>query len=257
MPPAFRIRFTGGDIAPGDVAARDLAALLIGAEDAVMGMARKRFPAASEEDLLISLSQIRHDSVGLDFASRTILLAESGFMGLVETIDAGMLDQLPGMSLDGLRILTRFSRERRCQTEFYYQDRSEPVLTLQSDFATRVPPVQYIRGETTLYGTVERVGGVRPRVKLRLANDNYMHCDASTGLAQQLGSRLYTEVGLDGAARWDPRDGSLVYFQAQAITGYDPVDARLAFEELAEASDGEFEGIADLDSFIASLREED
>lgn len=60
-----------------------------------------------------------------------------------------------------------------------------------------------LTGETTLYGEVKRVGGFKPRVVLKTIQGDTIYCDASKALAQELGRRLYTEVGVRGQAKWN------------------------------------------------------
>ncbi len=257
MSSAFTIRFTGKGISPDAVPLHELAALLVAAENAILGIVRRDFPEATDDQMVVSLDQIKHESLGLAFADPAGSVVTRGYSKFVETVDSGALYRLPGQSLDGLRAMTRFSGEYKCATQFYLADSTLPSVVLPSDYEVKVPRLDYIRGETSVYGTVERAGGVLPRVKIKLSESKYLYCSTTGEQARLLGARLYKEVGLDGRATWDPRDGTMVYFAVDNINLFEPTDPPSAFRELAAASGGAYDDMEDLDGYIASLRMDD
>jgi len=153
--------------------------------------------------------------------------------------------------------MTEFARQRRCKTQFWNGTKARPALELESDFVLDVPRPEYVRGETIVYGKVERVGGVRPRVKVRLSSREVMYGDISEDQARELGKRMYQPAGLRGQATWDPQDGSFVYFRVEEILPYVGGGVRTGFEELNTASRGVYGQVDDADQLALRIREGD
>lgn len=107
-----------------------------------------------------------------------------------------------------------------------------------------------------------RVGGEKiPTVQLRLLNGDTLNCeirgDNKRALARQLAQRLYTEVGIEGRARWDTREWVLESFAIERITDYARVSVGAALQNLYERMGTRLEAIDDIDSFLADVRGDD
>ena len=210
-----------------------------------------------EEEILVGLAEIQDQSIGLAFASNDKATVLHSYQELLSALSNRVFRSLPAQTLDGLRTLTEFSRQRRCTTQFWNGTQAGPVLELDSDFVLDLPRPEYVRGETTLYGKVERVGGVRPRVKLRLSTREVMYGDISEDQARELGKRMYLPAGLRGQATWDPQDGSVVYFRVEEILPYVGGGVRAGFDELNTATRGAYNQVEDVDQLALRIREGD
>ena len=185
---------------------------------------------------MVGLTDVKDASIGFAFTSNYRDVTLSTYEKLIAAVGNRLFRSLPGRSLEGLRTLTRFSREHRGHTQFWNSNVTSPLLDLPPDYAIDVPPPEYQRGETTLYGKVERVGGVRPRVRLRLSRREVVYGDISEEQSRILGSRLYSDTALRGQATWDANDGSIVYFRVEEILDYERGSVAAAFDELRKAS---------------------
>ena len=252
----FTIRLTGEGVRPHLIAASDLAELIIAAERTVLGIARRENPEAADS-LIVSLSEIKDESVGLAFAGSDEPMISNAYRELVSAAENRLFSSLPAQSLEGLRTLTKFASERKGHTQFWNGSQRGPLLDLPPDYAIEIPPPEYQRGETVLYGKIERVGGVRPRVRLRVSEKEVVYGDVSEEQSRALGSKLYSETALRGHATWDAKDGSIVYFRVDEILHYKRGKASRAFEELKDAARGAFDKIEDVDLFTRRLREGD
>ena len=130
----------------------------------------------------------------------------------------------PSRGIAGLEVIASFTSRRKCRAEFWQGEQTigEPLAVMDETFAEGLPERQKVSGETVIYGKVERVGGVEPRVRLRLSSHDSISCHLSESLARQVGGRLYEEIGLKGKATWDAGDYSLLYFHAEEVTPYKP-----------------------------------
>lgn len=105
----FTIRLTGGDVHPSQIAASELAALLIAAEQTIAALIQRNHPEL-EEPVIVGLSSIKDESIGFVFTSNRPDYARSAYAELVSAVGEQQFRSLPGRSLDGLRTLTRWPR---------------------------------------------------------------------------------------------------------------------------------------------------
>ncbi len=254
--PLFTIRLTGEGVRPHLIPASDLAQLLVAAEQTVLAIAAREHPEQADE-LIVGLSQVRDESIGFAFASNQSQIALSAYTELVTATTNRLFRSLPARSLEGLRTLTGFSRQHNGRTQFWNGTGDRPLLDLPPDFAIEVPAPEYQRGETVIYGKIERVGGVRPRVRIRVSEREIVYGDITEEQSRELGSRLYSEAALRGQATWDAQDGSVVYFRVEEVLHYDRGKTSTAFEELRKAAGGAYDDVEDVDLFAARVREGD
>ena len=250
----FTIRLTGEEVRPHLLPTSDLAALRVAAEQTVAAIAAREHPDLAET-LVVGLSEIKDQSVGFAFTSNYEAIVRSAYRELIAAVENRLFRSLPARSIEGLRTLTQFARERQGHTQFWNGTSSGPLLDLAPDYAVEVPPPEYQRGETVLYGKIERVGGVRPRVRLRVSSREIVYGDITEDQGRILGSKLYSEIALRGHATWDAHDGSIVYFRVEDILPYQRSSAKSAFEELRDAARGAFDKVPDVDLFAQRIRE--
>jgi len=252
----FTIRLTGEGVRPYLIPASDLAELMVAAEQTVLAIAMRENPIEAE-GLIVGLSQIKDESIGFAFTSNQPAIALSAYTELVTATSNRLFRSLPGRSLEGLKTLTNYSRHHQGRTQFWNGSSAGPLLDLPTDFAIEVPAPEYQRGETVFYGKVERVGGVRPRVRLRVSDREVVYGDITEEQSRELGGRLYSETALRGQATWDAQDGSVVYFRVEEILHYKRGKVKTAFEELSKAAGGAFDLIENIDLFASRIREGD
>lgn len=238
---------------PSLVAASDLAALLIAAEQMVSAVIQRHHPEL-DEAVIVSLSEISDRSIGFTFTSNKPDIAQSAYQELVSVVKESQYPSLPAQSIDGLRTLTRFTRERKGHTQFW-NGGDRPLLDLSPEFPIHVPKPDYIRGETVIYGKVEQVGGVRPRVRLRISEREIVTAQITEAQGRELGPLLYQETGLRGEATWKTQDGSIAYFRVKEILKHQTGSILTAFDQLAELVGGAYDTITDLDLLAQEVRE--
>ena len=255
----FQLRFTGGGVKPDVVPARELAELIIAAEEAIASVALQRNPALNPDEIVVGLVQIEEKSLGLSFASPSPDVVGVAFMEIATSISSRSFGGLPTKSLRGLRVLADFNTTHKCRTQFWNGETTarEPLAEMDVGFEKYLPEEHFIRGETVIYGKVERVGGVDPKARVRLSEHEVVSCRLNEDLAKELGIHLYAEVGLRGQATWDAKDHSLAYFRVDEILPYEAVGAVTAAYALNDAAQGAYDAVKDVPGFVRRLREED
>lgn len=255
----FQLRFTGGGLTPAIVPARELAELIIAAEEAIASVALQRNPALNPDEIVVGLVQIEEQSLGLSFASPSPDVVGAAFTEIATCVATRSFGGLPTKSLRGLRILADFNTTHHCRTQFWNGETTarEPLAEMDVGFEMYLPEEHFIRGETVIYGKVERVGGVDPKVRVRVSEHEVVSCRLNEDLAKELGIHLYAVVGLRGQATWDAKDHSLAYFRVDEILSYKSVGAVQAAYELKDAAQGSYDSVRNVSAFVRELREED
>lgn len=255
----FQLRFTGGGVQPEVVPARELAELIIAAEEAVASVALRRNPALNPDEIVVGLVQIGEQSLGLSFAASSPAVVGAAFLELATSIATRSFGGLPAKSLRGLRILADFNALHHCRTQFWNGETNahEPLAEMDTGFERFLPEEHFIRGETVIYGRVERVGGVDPKVRVRLSEQEVISCRLNEELAKELGGHLYAEVGLRGQATWDAQDHSLAYFRVDEILSFENAGTVSAAYALKDAAHGAYDAVQDVTGFVRRLRDDD
>jgi len=256
MPALFKIRFAGGDVHPDTVPAHELAELLIATEQALTSVVAQENPDVDTSELIVGLVNVKDESLGLEFATSRPALFERAFDRVTVAVSSRRFDELPSRAIVGIQTIASFNHRRRCQAQIWDARRQStaPVAVMDEDFASSIPERPKLRGETVLFGLVERVGGVEPKVRLRISDKESISCHISEELAKRVGNRLYDEVGLRGQATWDGADFELLYFHAEELLSYRAGSLTQAFRALTEAVGGAYDSIGDVDEFVRHLR---
>ena len=259
MKPLFQLRFTGGGVKPDVVPARELAELIIATEEAISSIALQRNPGLNPDEIVVGLVQVENKSLGLSFASSAPDVVGSAFNEIADSITRRSFTGLPTKSLRGLRVLAEFNTMHNCRTQFWNGDTDarEPLAEMDVGFERLLPEEHFIRGETVIYGKVERVGGVDPKVRVRISEHEVVSCRLNEELAIELGAHLYDEVGLRGQATWDAKDHSLAYFRVDEILPFENAGAVSAAYALNDAAQGAYDAVNDVPGFVRGLRRED
>lgn len=239
--------------------ARELAELLIATEDTISSIALKRNPGLNPDEIVVGLVQVENQSLGLSFASSSPDVVGSAFKEIADSITRRSFAGLPAKSVRGLRVLAEFNNTHNCRAQFWNGETTarQPLAEMDVGFELFLPEDHFIRGETVIYGKVERVGGVDPKVRVRLSEHEVVSCRLDEALAMELGAHLYTEVGLRGQATWDATDHSLAYFRVDEILPFENRGAAEAALALKDAAQGAYDAVKDVPGYVRRLREGD
>jgi hypothetical protein len=126
------------------------------------------------------------------------------------------------------------------------------------DPAQEFPTTSIVRGKTSLFARVERVGGVKPRVLLVFPDGDRRTFDVSTrALAKQISGKLYERAVLIGEAKWFSTTRKLAEFRVTDIGSYDErtADPGAALRSLSDSIGKYWNGV-DADEYIREERAE-
>lgn len=258
------VRLTGESVSPDSVSLSALTRLFGSLDRAVASL----LPVLSEGESEVEEDDERRGGalslVGVRKGSAAYYLGPLRLKFRPQVLDACLatgtavknhdFSNLPNPAIENLRQARDVLRQFRWNARLVV--RAEKPLSALMTPETSIPEHPRMRGQTILYGMVERVGGTRPKVWLRLGNGKRLPCKTTQDIARRLGARLYAWVGLSGTAVWDTKDLSLLEFRVEAITEYVDTPVSDAFWELAEVAGSCFDGV-DPVRFVRELRDGD
>jgi hypothetical protein len=215
----IQIRFAGGGITPQTIKSKDLAEIAASFEQSIIEIILQQNPSLIGNEIAISLVQIDEGSAKFRFIP-SIVSGAIAFTTLTDSINT--------------RTISKFTQVKNCVAELRSNLQSnEPLAVINPETQKSLPTVHFINGETTLYGTVEKVGGAEPRVVLRLSGKETISCETTPEIAKNLGKRLYEFVGVQGRAKWQYGQTVLESFKINEILEYKESPIVSAMNELA------------------------
>ena len=250
----FDVELHGPNVSPETVDVRDLCALISQFETALRA-ALPLADAVTQSEALLSLVAVSPGSDRLTF-----LPSPAGFTALViigTALAAADFSELPLPAHEACAAVSKavVARDWTLRITGAKIGQKQPIEISKHRPVPKPPAPIIAEGNTTLYGILIRVGGDTPRATLKPAAANAITVDLTHDQAKDLGRRLYDEIGLHGDARWNRDTHELDSFTVRRVLTYEKTDILTAFQELAEAAEGRWDGI-DAAKFVKNLRSE-
>ena len=245
-----------GDISPGSVRGRDLADVLDAVEDLIASIVVENEPDLNKDQIKISLVGIAQGSLKTSYSPNLQALTIPAIEQAGQAIGSGAMSELPTSSLESIKKIKAFTNKYECEANISLVNgdtRELAKITPETD----IPSPISIKGETTLYGEITRVGGKEPRIQFTTIDGSTIYCETTQSLAKQAGKRIYTQVAIHGIAEWDHKTHQILSFSLQSISEYSHKDYSNVFQSLANAYGSQINKIRDANQFVRSLRSED
>lgn len=249
----IEIRFVGGDIAPRNVRAGDLAELLEAVELLVQSNVLREHDELTPDDFFLALGEVHEGSLALQFTSPIPQVVVPTFEKVADLVQTERFDLLPAPANEALRRIALFNRKNRCVAEFRAGGGEAVLATVASNLV--IPPAPRLDMRTTLYGWVQEAGGKRPNVHIETIQGQRIVCAGSRAQVKQLAERLYDMVGIVGTARVDAATDGIIEFVIDDILPYTAIPIDAAMRELRDATGQGFDGV-DADAYVRALRED-
>jgi hypothetical protein len=159
-------------------------------------------------------------------------------------------------NIGAIEDLSTVSARLKCSIVIYCKvegGRRAVLVRIGPDTFRQVRDTLTIRGETSIYGTLKRVGGAtRMSCTIRLpSREKLLYCRVQNAdLSRKLGRFLYEPVTLTGEATWLRSNWSIAGFLVRSIS--QPKHGKLveAFDEVREAGGHAWDNIADPEAFL-------
>lgn len=245
----IEIKFEGNGIKPSKVKASEIAELIKSYETSIVSLIKREYPELDEDFVLLSFDQIDDKSISIKcLAHKATQYVIPAYLLLTTSVASGNYNQLPQEAVEGLRCLTRFSKKHNCDGNFIQNN--QRLASFHPDTKITYSNENVIKGETTIFGEVQRAGGVDPRVTLKINNEYTISFDVKKEIAIQLAGNLYKDVSLLGIATWDKKTYRVLDFKAKAVSSIREHNITETFKGLNKLFGKHLDNPADSDSFI-------
>lgn len=236
------------DMDARDLPMEDLASLMILLEKALY-VADPR--VSSKYDLKYSVIALEPGSTALAISANNLEVGEKQ----VQEFTRQMADPIKKNSVRQYKNLQNKCNELNTKISVSQGGSKKPSLYLVPE-----PPLEQttIRGGTTIYGVLERIGGsstIAANVRQH-GMDKVTTVTLSKELAKKMAPYLYSQVRLEGEAEWDISTLEVVSFKVTSFTSFNPGTIDETLDELAKLTAGGLwnESNQTIEDFLYDLR---
>lgn len=249
----FEIRLDGIGVSPSTVRIKDLTDIISSFEEIMIDLTKKEYPDIDTNDIVIGLSEILGGSAKFRFQSFLPSMLAT-FVTFTQAIANNDYKHIP---LEPIRKMTECSKRLQCNIEFRKSfDSKIPLAKITPNTHITAPENQYIEGQTTIYGIIERIGGKDPTVMVTLLNGQTIYSKINAEFAKKIASKLYNWVGLIGTALWELESYKIVSFEISDITNYEYTPISVSVSELSGMIGKYWSSEQDVVKTISELRGE-
>lgn len=226
----LEFRLYGDGISPKVFKAKEVGEILINFEDALKGYIFENNPTLDTKDLFVSPVAINDQSLGLKFTPNVAKYFVPAFISITTAIKANNVSTLPATTRHALTEVQKIIRIKNCNAEF----KIDGEVLANIDANTELSVIEdIIKGDSIIYGVVQRVGGNEPTVWVILNNGKRVVLHVDVPQAKKLSHRLYEEVGFKGNAKWAKQSLTLLEFKVYDILDqYQPRSLKESFGEI-------------------------
>jgi hypothetical protein len=134
---------------------------------------------------------------------------------------------------------------------------NQQLIKLTADRKNLNAPEDFILGETTLYGKVEKIDISSSKIWLTLNDNETLTCEISESLAIELANYLYQWVSVFGQAKWNSSDYSIKSFKILGInTEFQAIPLNKAFKQLSQEIGHYYDEIDPIE-YVQAMRDDD
>lgn len=254
--PTFEVRFTGADVSPEMIPIRSVSNALGAIQDIATGRDPYEVSHVAPERA-IGLLEIRRGSAiyecvsrAPDEAVRNLSRVGALLLATGEEIDG---DELVA-ALRPIQSLSEVAKALKCRLEVrVFGNGQEPLFAIEEGDYQRLSKRLLLKGDTTVVGRVERVGGATGmRCLLRVpGRRKCLYCDvASKEVVRRLGQHLYENIVASGSAVWIHRSWRIYKFKINDFTQPRLGNPEKAIEHLRSAGMSAWDSVADPEGYL-------
>ena len=249
----IKVRLSGSGVRPETVPLSDLRDMLEALERTLESGSRGVADQSDEQEIT---GLVAVESSSASYAVSTSLVTANRFDEIiVPALKERNLSSLPMRNAEGVRGIQEVARRHKAQVVWLMANGSESEAVsfgYDDDFA--MPERSTVKGVTTVYGFLERVGGATPRAALKLSTSQILRFDVTREFAEELAPHLYRFVRIAGTADWNGLTWEIEDFIPQELLEFREEGTAHGFRAVAEISGDAWLDIDDVESAILDIR---
>ena len=257
MNDVIEIKLSGEGITPDKIRAKDLAEVITSFEEGMIPLLLRKTPNLNLDELVIGLVEVEAGSVKLRFVSSMVEITLASFLIFTDSIANNNFEQLPVKSIESVQRLTTCAKKYNCNIDFRsHPESSKPLAQITPNTEIAIPENRLVKGQSTIYGRIERVGGKDPSVMITALNGQTIYCKVKMDFAKKLGTKLYSLVGLIGNSRWNLDDYTIESFEITGLLNYEDTPITDAISELSKTIGKYWADTKDVIKAVSEIRGE-
>lgn len=248
----LKLRFVGDDMNPEKISSNQFAKLITAYENALLYYIEKKHP--SKRDIaFISVVRIKDESESIFFKPS---IEEELFEAANEinySISHNTITKLPFKTVQQLEEIQKFVYSKNCVAELNgYENIESARITPTTNL--KINRYFFVKGQTTVYGKLIRLGGAKPLVRIELDDGKAISFETTEKNARELASHLYKRIGIKGMAKWKKENYELMELKPQEFIKLNDRTLTEKMNGLAELLKPYWNNIEDPDEYVSALR---
>ncbi len=249
-PEILELKFAGGGVSPETVKPSEIAHLIENFERIVLLQAKAMEPGIDTDEVLVAFHKLDDKSLDLIFKTvkvRQIIL--NSYLLIASSFATGDYSQIHRSAIGPLKDIVKFSKRHNCEGSFKHNDAVISTFNPESEIEYNLQNT--VKGQTTIYGKIIRIGGEEPKIHFRINEEEKLIFDVDEQQAKKLSPKLYEFIGLTGTATWNSINLTIDNFKIDAIINVDTSKPYSdTFSELKGIIGKYWDEIEDIDSYI-------
>lgn len=232
----FVLRFYDNEVTPESFSMKELGQLLISLEEGIKSIIESKYPEVEESDICLSLVDVENQSESLYIKSSKSPVGKEAFLYWGHSIQEETYTNLPEKAYNAYKFVYSLTKKKNCKTEFLHENKQ--VYSISAETLIVKQETVFVKTDSTLYGTINKIGGDKSKAWLDLNDGNRIDFEITKEQAAQLRERLYEPVALKGSVKWNIRTKDVLGFKLYDIVDYQPNKVSEAFSKLRKLSSG-------------------
>lgn len=252
MDQSVELKIIGQKISPEQFKIKELTEILSNFEKLLIEIMIDQDPSLSKDNITIGLVGIDEGSVSLSLKSAFAILSAVTLISF--SIQKKDFNLLPHNAIEPTKKIFNFVKNNKYDLHIIPDNKIEKTVKITPESIFEEEENELIRGNTTLYAKVERVGNIsRPSVWLQIDKNNHITSHINSDMAIDIAKYLYQWIGVKGEAVWNIKTRKIVSFQIEEI-GEKIRPITEAVDELSDVLNKYWKDITDVEDEVNRLR---
>ena len=232
----FQLRFYGDNISPKSFSIKETGDLLIKIEDSIHAFIEEKYIHVEKSDIHLSLIEVQDKSNQYDIFIKENADVKSAIIDWGKSISDNSYVNLPKAAQSAIERIYSLTHLKNCQTEFKHKGVQLAYITPNDEFIKQEKILLDIN--CNIYGELVKIGDEKPKIWIKLFNDEIKSIDVTKEIVRQLSSKMYSPIAFSGKKRINILTNETISLKLLEIIEYNPYNASESFKDLKEISNG-------------------
>lgn len=233
----FSIRFYGTNISPKSFTLKETGDLFVKIEESILSLIEDRFISIDKNDIRLSPIQIDKKSCEYIIDTGNNMDVNQAVLHWGKSISDNSYVNFPKAAQVGLEKIYSLTQSKNCNTEFKKNTQIISSISPENKFIKQ--DKVNLDVDCTVYGDLVKIGDdKKPKIWVRLFNDEVRSVDVSKEIVKKLNDKIYSPIAFRGKKRVNILSNEIIGFKLFELIDYTPYQAKQAFSNLKEISSG-------------------